>query len=348
MSQHLLPFAHGAPVGSAFIRSCPEDFRVIEDLGFAPSGEGQHRMVEIEKRNMNSDRVATLLAKHVGAKRRDVGLAGLKDRFAITRQWFSVDVAGKEVVDWYELERGEHAEGEHLRVLQVHEHAKKIRKGALKGNYFQLVLRQVEGDRELLEQRLEQIRCDGAPNYFGEQRFGRGGANVARALQMFERNYRPRGRHERGLLLSAVRSEIFNQVCAKRVEAGSWNHPLVGEVYALAKSRAWFHEDEVSEEILRRIADHDIHPSAPLWGRGRLDSTGEARTFEESAVSGLGELCNGLEYAGLSQDRRALRLIPEKMSWRWLQQDDLELCFWLPSGSYATVLLREFVTPFSP
>lgn len=343
MSQSL-PYAYGAPPASAKIRSLPEDFQVTEDLGFAPSGSGQHQMVEIEKREMNSDQVASILAKHIGVKRRDVGMAGLKDRCAITRQWFSVDVAGVEIPDWQDLEQIELEQGQTLKVLQVHDHAKKIRRGALKGNSFQLVLRDVEGDREQLEQRLEMVKSDGAPNYFGEQRFGRGGGNVERALQMFNKRYRPRGRHERGLLLSSVRSEIFNRLCAKRVEQGSWNHPLAGEVYALARSRAWFHEDEVDEEILRRVAEHDIHPTAPLWGRGRLDSTAEARKFEEDAVAGMEDMCGGLERAGLSQDRRALRVVPDKMGWNWLNGKDLELKFWLPSGSYATVLMREIVS----
>ncbi len=342
-----LPYAHGAPVATAKIRNSPEDFQVTEDLGFAPSGDGQHQMIEIEKREMNSDQIASILAKHIGVKRRDVGLAGLKDRFAITRQWFSVDVAGKEIPDWYELEERELADGQSIKIVQVHNHAKKIRRGALKGNNFKLVLRTVEGDREQLEDRLEQVKDEGVPNYFGEQRFGRGGGNVARALQMFNRQYRPRGKHERGLLLSSVRSEIFNQICAKRVEAESWNHPLRGEVYALAKSRAWFHEEQADEEILRRIAEHDIHPTAPLWGRGRLDSTADAREFEESAVVGMEEMCDGLERAGMSQDRRALRVVPDNMSWQWLDGGDLEMSFWLPSGSYATVVMREIVSDIS-
>ncbi|MBC8520074.1 MAG: tRNA pseudouridine(13) synthase TruD [Gammaproteobacteria bacterium] len=343
-----LPYAYGAPSATAKIRSFPEDFQVIEDLGFAPSGHGQHQMIEIEKREMNSDQVASILAKYIGVKRRDVGMAGLKDRFAITRQWFSVDVAGREIPDWRTLEQMDLEQGQSLRIIQVHDHAKKIRRGALKGNSFKLILRDVEGDREELELRLEMVKNEGIPNYFGEQRFGRGGGNVERALQMFNKRYRPRGKHERGLLLSSVRSEIFNRICAKRVEAGIWNHPLGGEVYALARSRAWFHEDEVDEEILRRVAEHDIHPTAPLWGRGRLDSTAEAKAFEESAIVGMEEMCGGLEYAGLSQDRRALRVVPDNMNWSWLDGTDLELDFWLPSGSYATVVMREIVSDVRP
>lgn len=337
-----LPFAHGQPPATATIRSTPEDFRVVEDLGFSPSGEGQHQMVEIEKRELNSDQVASMIARQLGVRRRDVGLAGLKDRFAVTRQWFSVDLAGQEPPDWSLLE--EQVSGQQqLRVLQAHRHGRKLRKGALRGNLFQLTLRNIEGERQQLEQRLEWVRRDGVPNYFGEQRFGRGGGNVARALQMFRGEYRPRGRHERGLLLSAARSELFNRVCAARVLEGAWNRPIEGDVYALAGSRAHFHQERVDQEILRRIGEHDIHPTAPLWGEGPLETTGDAERFERSALSGGEALMRGLEQARMKQDRRSLRLTPKEMSWSWVDSQTLELQLWLPAGSYATVVLRELV-----
>ncbi|MBT3197609.1 MAG: tRNA pseudouridine(13) synthase TruD [Gammaproteobacteria bacterium] len=337
-----LPYAHGGPVATATVRGCPEDFRVVEDLGFSPSGEGQHRMVEIEKRDINSDWVATQLAKLVGIKKRDVGLAGLKDRYAVTRQWFSVDIAGKEEPEWAELERLP-PEGQRLTLLQVVPHHRKLRRGALQGNHFQLQLRALEGDQAAVEQRLQQIRERGIPNYFGEQRFGRGGQNVERALQMFQRNYRPRGRHEKGLLLSAVRSELFNQLCGRRVEAGSWDQPLAGDLFALNRSRARFQVEQIDAEIEQRIAEHDIHPTGPLWGRGALESWGEVALLEQAVVAERKELGEGLEQAGLEQDRRALRLLPRQLEWRWPDPEQLELSFWLPAGSYATVLLRELV-----
>lgn len=341
MSVSLLPYAHGGPVTIGRVRSCPEDFRVDEDLGFEPSGEGQHRMVQIEKRDLNSDWVASQIAKLVGVKKRDVGMAGLKDRYAVTRQWFSVDLAGKEEPDWSELSSALH-EGQQLNVLQVQPHHRKIRRGALKGNRFQLVLRDLQGDQMAIEQCLIQIRDRGVPNYFGEQRFGRGGSNVEKALQMFQRNYRPRGRHERGLLLSSARSEIFNQICATRVEQGSWDQPLQGDLFSLDRSRARFQE-AVDEEIERRIAEHDIHPTGALWGRGVLESEGVVAELEQSVVAELEALREGLEQAGLEQDRRALRLVPREVDWLWLEADQLQINFWLPAGSYATVILRELI-----
>ena len=342
MSTDQLPYAHGGPVSHARVRSCPEDFRVNEDLGFEPSGEGQHRMVEIEKRDLNSDWVASQIARLLGVKKRDVGLAGLKDRYAVTRQWFSVDMGGREEPQWQDLETLVQ-EGQSLKVLQVQPHNRKIRRGALKGNRFQLILREVEADVASIEERLMQIKAHGIPNYFGEQRFGRVGDNVEKGLLMFQKAYRPRGRHERGLLLSAVRSEIFNQVCAARIEQENWDKPLQGDLFALDGSRARFQVDEIDEEIWSRIAEHHIHPTGPLWGRGKLESGGEVSRLEHWVTQDLEEMRSGLEQAGLEQDRRALRLVPREVDWRWLEKGTLQLCFWLPAGSYATVVLRELV-----
>lgn len=342
MSVAHLPFAHGGVVSSAKLRSCPEDFRVYEDLGFEATGEGQHRMLEIEKRDLNSDWVASQIAKLVGVKKRDVGLAGLKDRYAVTRQWFSVDMGGREEPEWSALESMVH-EGQALKVLQVAPHNRKIRRGALQGNRFQLLLRDLDGDLEAVEERLAQIQQRGVPNYFGEQRFGRGGGNVEQALQMFRREYRPRGRHEKGLLLSAARSEIFNRVCAARIEQGSWDQAVEGDLFALDRSRARFQEP-VTDEIVRRIAEQDIHPTGVLWGRGALESGGAIAELERSVVADLEALCLGLERAGLEQDRRPLRLVPKEVSWEWVERDQLQLNFWLPAGSYATVVLRELVS----
>jgi tRNA pseudouridine13 synthase len=341
MSVDTLPYAHGGPVSRGRLRTTPEEFQVFEDLGFEPKGEGQHRMLEIEKRDLNSDWVASQIARLAGVKRRDVGLAGLKDRYAVTRQWFSVDIGGKEEPHWSELESMVQ-QGQRLTLLQVSPHHRKIRRGALRGNHFQLLLRELDGEPAALEARLQQIRQGGVPNYFGEQRFGWGGGNVERALQLFRREYRPKGRHERGLLLSSARSELFNRVCAARVEQGSWDRALEGDLFALDRSRARFAE-ALSDEIHRRIAEQDIHPTGVLWGRGALESGGVVAELEHAIATGMAELSQGLEQAGLEQDRRALRLVPRELEWSWLQQDQLQLRFWLPAGAYATVVLRELI-----
>ena len=338
---HALPRAHGAPVLAARIRVTPEDFDVTELDGFAASGAGEHLLLTIEKRGMNTAYVARLLAEWAGVDEGAIGYAGLKDRHAVTRQRFSVQLPGREAPDIAALERDDAATGQALRVLDQARHARKLPRGALAGNRFVLVLRGVDGDRAAIEARLQAVAARGVPNYFGDQRFGHGGGNVDKALRMFG-GLRVR-REERALLLSAARSELFNRVLAARVADGSWDRGLEGEAWMLDGSRSVFGPEPWSEALAARLAAFDIHPSGPLWGRGESRATGAAQALEQQALdAGDGPaLRAGLERAGLGQERRATRLKPDGLAGRWLAEDVLELAFTLPAGSYATAVLAE-------
>ena len=336
-----LPRAHGAPVLSGRIRAVAEDFDVTELDGFAASGAGEHLLLTIEKRGMNTAFVARLLAEWAGVDERAIGYAGLKDRHALTRQRFSVQLPGREAPDVAALERDDAATGQRLRVLDQARHARKLPRGALAGNRFVLVLREVEGDRDAIGARLQAIAARGVPNYFGEQRFGHGRGNVDKARRMFA-GLRVR-RDERALLLSAARSELFNRVLAARVAGGSWDRPLDGEAWMLDGSRSVFGPEPWSDALAARLAAFDIHPSAPLWGRGELRSTGDAKALELAALADPASLAlrAGLEGAGLAQERRATRLRPDGLAWQWLGEGVLELRFSLPAGAYATSVLAE-------
>ena len=337
-----LPRAHGAPVLAARIRIAPEDFDVTEIDGFEASGTGEHLLLTIEKRGMNTAFVARLLAEWAGVDERAVGYAGLKDRHAVTRQRFSVQLPGREAPDTATLERDDSATGQRLRVLGQARHSRKLPRGALAGNRFVLVLRDVEGDRGAIEARLQAIAARGVPNYFGGQRFGHAGANVDKALRMFA-GLRVK-RDERALLLSAARSALFNRVLAARVSDGSWDRGLEGEAWMLDGSRSVFGPEPWSDALAARLEAFDIHPSAPLWGRGDLRSEAAARATELAALAdeGSGLLRAGLEAAGLKQERRAARLRPRDLSWRWPGGNALEVGFSLPAGCYATAVLAEF------
>ena len=334
-SSQSLRRAHGDAVLSARVRATPEDFFVEELPGFEPSGAGEHLLLTIEKRGMNTVFAAKRLAKWARVPEMSVSYAGLKDLHAVTRQRFSVHLPKKVAPDIAALESDE------LRVLEHTWHSRKLPRGALAGNRFVLALRDVQGDREAIGQRLQSIADRGVPNYFGEQRFGRGGDNVAQALAMFTgRRVR---REERTLLLSAARSELFNRVLAARVRAGNWNSALEGEVWSLAGSRSVFGPEPFSDELARRLAEFDIHPSGPLWGRGELRSRAAAAELEMQAVADKDALAlrAGLEVAGLEHERRALRLRPADLRWEWLDDTSLQLSFSLPPGAYATVVLAE-------
>ena len=330
-----LPRAFGGPVLVARMRTAPEDFRVEELPAFAPTDEGEHLLLTVEKRGLNTAFVARELARWAGIPEMGVGYAGLKDRHAVTRQRFSVHLPKKIAPDFAAL----HVEG--LRILESTWHGRKLPRGALAGNRFVLVLRGVAGNREAIEARLAQIAAQGVPNWFGEQRFGHGGGNIAKALGMFAgRRVR---REERSILLSAARSELFNRVLAARVAAGSWNAPLDGEVWMLEGSRSVFGPEPFSETLRARLAAFDIHPSGPLWGEGELRSRGECARVELDALQGdiAMRLRAGLEAARMQQERRALRLRVAELDWAWADATTLRLAFVLPPGAYATALLHE-------
>lgn len=350
MSIDALPRAHGAPVLAATIRSTPEDFVVEELDGFAPSGSGEHLLLSVEKRGMNTAYAAKRIAAWAGVPESAIGYAGLKDRHALTRQRFSVHLPRKTAPDIAGLHAGEaeSGPGQALRVLGFDWHSRKLPRGALAGNRFGLTLRNIEGDPDVVEQRLQTIVANGVPNYFGEQRFGRGGDNVQQAMAMFAgRRVR---REERSLLLSAARSELFNRVLAVRVRESSWNAPLAGEVWMLDGTRSVFGPEPWSGALAQRLAAFDIHPTAPLWGQGELRSADAAAAMELSALEGVQLLVlrKGLERAGLRQERRSTRLRVANLAWSWPQRDVLRLSFELPAGSYATAVLDEIGRCSSP
>lgn len=334
MSESELPRARGGAPLRGILRATPDDFLVEEDLGFTPSGAGEHALLVVEKRGANTDWVARQLAAFAGVAPFAVSFAGLKDRHALTRQTFSLHLPGKADPDWAQLQNAEFC------ILDAQRHNRKLKRGALKGNRFRIVLREVSGDRAATEQRLIVIGAHGVPNYFGEQRFGRDGGNVAQARAMFAG--RRVQRSMRGLLLSAARSQLFNNVLAERVAAGNWSQALPGDVWMLHGSHAIFGPEPTSAEILRRLHEGDIHPTAPLWGRGVLRSTEDVAALERAVIERNPDLANGLEAAGLEQERRALRLRPGDLGFEWLPENVLAVNFWLPAGAYATTLLREF------
>ncbi len=322
------------------MRATPEDFEVEEIAGFEPSGSGEHALLWVEKRGANTTHVARELARFAGVSELAVGFAGMKDRHAVTRQRFSVHLPGRPEPDWAALAQAE------FRVLSATRHARKLPRGALAGNRFGITLREVSGERDAAEQILGRIAARGVPNYFGEQRFGRAGDNVAQARAMFA-GARVR-RAERSLLLSAARSEIFNRILAERVAQQTWERTLEGDVYQLDGRGSIFGPEPASPELEQRIADAAVHPTGPLWGRGELRTTGAAQ--QQGVAQRFPELCAGLEAAGLKQERRALRLRIGDFNWAWIEPTALRLELVLGPGCYATTVLRElstsdFVTP---
>ncbi|MGH8029268.1 MAG: tRNA pseudouridine(13) synthase TruD [Arenimonas sp.] len=334
-----LPRGHGPAVLAARFRASPEDFRVDEQPSFEASGAGEHLLLTIEKRGLNTVSVEQRLAKWAGTGDVGIGYAGMKDRHAVTTQRFSVHLPGRESPDTTKLEFTDATTGQSLRVIEAHRHSRKISRGALAGNAFTLVLRDVVGERDAIEARLAAIAQGGIPNYFGEQRFGRGGDNVESARRMFA-GARMR-REERSILLSAARSEIFNAVLAARIDEGNWSGGIDGEVWMLEGTHSVFGPEPLTDALRERALRLDIHPTGVMWGRGALRSHGAALALESAAVEPFADLRAGLEAAGLKQERRALRVRVADVAWNWLEAEVLELKFGLPAGAYATEVLAE-------
>jgi tRNA pseudouridine13 synthase len=332
------PHAYGMPDSTALIRSQPEDFQVEEQLSFLPEGEGEHHFLFLQKRNTNTEWLAKQLARFCGVPPRDVGYAGLKDRNAITSQWFSIRIPGTETPDWSELESDD------LKLLQATRHRRKLRRGALAQNHFRLRLRQLKTDKIELESRLKQIAAKGVPNYFGEQRFGHDQNNLTFAAKLFAGELKKISRHKKGIYLSAARSYLFNMVLAKRVAEGTWDQAILGDSMLLDGSRSHFSILEIDSEIQQRISEMDIHPTGPLWGKGKPPVSLDTDKLENIVLGEYSVFTQGLIEFGLSHERRALRSRVIELKWNWLDEDNLELRFGLYPGSYATSVLREVVS----
>ena len=321
--------------GRARIRLQPEDFEVIEDLGFAAAGQGPHLLLRVRKRNANTGWVARELTRSIGVRDFDVGYAGLKDRHAVTTQWFTVPARSRSgetrtPADWVGVR------GEGYEVIEAHVHNRKLPRGALAGNTFKILLREFEGDATMLERRVNDIARTGVPNYFGPQRFGRELSNL-----------RPRdavGRGGQGLVWSAMRGLLFNAVLAERVQRGSWVELKVGERANLDGRNSTFLVDAVDETIHSRLAMLDIHPTGPLFGAGERGIAGEIAALEAEVLERFPEFVGPLSEARLEPGRRPLRVAVRDLSLEWLEPArTARLSFRLRPGSFATAVLRELL-----
>ncbi len=326
--------AFGPALGHAELKQNPEDFVVEEVMGFEPDGEGQHVWLWIEKRNENTPSIARQLAELVDIPRRDVGYSGMKDRLAITRQWFSVDLAGRPEPNW-----SNEVNSDTVKVLSTYRHTRKLRTGTHQGNRFILSLRDIDFGQKDAEIRLQDIKSKGVPNFFGAQRFGRD--NLSQARIMLEQGQRIKQRQKRSMLFSTARAYLFNEVLNQRVKDKTWFMALPGECLQLDGSHSIFTTSEIDAELKGRVGSGDVHPTGPLWGRGDTVLSGESLAVEMAALAGNEALMQGLERQGLTASRRSLRLLIKDFLWEWREKKTLRLSFYLPAGGYATTVIGQ-------
>lgn len=363
-----LPQPMKPPIKQALYKAKPEDFVVNERLEVDFTGEGEHLWLHIKKSGINTAYLAKLLSEWADIPLRDVGYSGLKDRLALTTQWFSLRLPKKQKPDsdFAPVDIKEH---ETVKIIAEHWHNKKLNRGTHNANQFVITLRDIEfakdqtlGDKSSVEQHLQTISETGVPNYFGPQRFGFGGNNIREALNLFARPLKSTSsakkknkrksavREQNSMELSAARSLIFNQILAARVQDGSWNTGLNGDVFNLNGSGSIFASEHMDETLQARLASGDIHPTAVMWGTGNDKVAGDAAELENTVVQQdalLAALATGLEQREVKAQRRALRLPVEDLSWRWADEQDgeqtLVLSFTLTTGSFATSVLASVV-----
>ena len=326
--------AHGGPLLDAQIRRTPDDFLVTEIIDFELTGDGEHDFLWIEKTDANTAWVSRQLARHAVVPPVDVGYAGLKDRRAITQQWFSVRRPTGAGTDWAAFD----ADG--VQILKIERHNRKLRRGAHRANAFRIALRSVAIDeqRESIRERIQLIAASGVPNYFGEQRFGRDGGNLELVQSVFAgRRVR---RDKRSIAISAARSFLFNQILDARVRKKTWNRLETGDLANLDGSASVFSVDELTPELVQRCSAGDLHPTGSLWGDGAPCTTANVAEAECDAVASYESFTAGLSKARVEAASRPLRLPVADFTVEF-DAGVAWLAFRLQKGSYATTVLRE-------
>jgi tRNA pseudouridine13 synthase len=331
----------GGPLAQGTLRASPEDFRVDEILGFEASGAGPHALLRVRKRGANTEWVARELARAAGCKPFEVGFAGLKDRHAETTQAFTVPRGRRSAEEFIGLR------GEGFEVIAAAAHQRKLPRGALEGNRFEITVRDLHGDAATLAWRLQAIARGGVPNYFGPQRFGRDAGNLEQVMRaaatVAAGSGRPARRgHEQGFMLSAARSVVFNAILAERVQQRCWNRLLPGDVANLDGRGSVFAVPALDPELERRCAELELHPTAPLPGDGASLAGAEVLELEQRVAAGFPEALAVIHAERMNAERRALRLRVRDFA-HDLGEGLLTLRFSLSAGSFATAVLREII-----
>lgn len=328
-----LAYLQSVPQQRARLKAECADFVVKEDLGYSLSGDGEFVAVKVRKTDCNTIFVGEKLAQFAGISARNMSYAGLKDRKAVTEQWFALQMPSQPTPDFSQFQL------EGVEILEVTRHNRKIRTGSLAGNYFEILLRDVQ-PCEALNTRLENLKIFGFPNYFTEQRFGRDGHNLTQALRWAKGEIKVKDRNKRSFYLSAARSEVFNLVVSERVELQLARQVLRGDILQLQGSQSWFQADDTEDlaQLQHRLEQQDVCLTAPLIGEQNVVVT----TLENGIVEQHQDLLSLMSQARMKAARRPLLMQAKELHWQFVDAG-LKLHFYLPAGSYATALVRELV-----
>jgi tRNA pseudouridine13 synthase len=333
-----LKYPYGEPHQTGVIKSQANDFRVVENLGFEPCGEGEHLFLCIEKTNLTTQDLIEQIAREFSVKPRDIGYSGLKDKQAVTQQWLSVHLPGQ-------MNSVEIPSSSHYDLLQHGWHNRKIRSGSHRSNSFEVMVRGIVDLSNQTQHQIDDVKAFGIANYFGEQRFGARQDNVERAIHSFtnERRARKLSRTKRSLYISALRSFLFNQILSRRIEQNHWHQPLLGDVYMLSGSHSLFSGD-IDDSILDRYQQQDISSAVSLYGAGSSMLSETALALEEAVFHQYSEIVECLNAQKVKLQMRTTRVAVQ--SFDVIHDSDtqsLKVSATLPSGCFFTTLLKHFI-----
>ncbi|GAA0244582.1 tRNA pseudouridine(13) synthase TruD [Marinomonas primoryensis] len=341
-------YAWSKPTVLGDLKTHIQDFYVEEQLGFEPDDKGEFCYVFIEKQGVNTDFLAKRLAEITGIAPNKVTYSGVKDRHACTRQWFCLHVLNQEA-DFSAIQDA-FREPESVRVIAQLRHSKKLRTGAHLSNRFVIRLREVVGDLDELEGRLNLIKQGGVPNYYGPQRFGINGNNLhhGKGFVLKGRQSRRKLPKTESFWLSAIRSWCFNEALSDQVENGMWSRLCDGDIAQFQHKHEQFRVKEIGALMHLNVMRGEISPVLPLISEGWEAGTGPQReaAIKKSLTESM-DLVNALIAFDLSRDSRLARLVPMNMAWELLRDNEgsaqLIVEFSLPKGCFATSVLREMI-----
>ncbi len=320
------------------IRCCPEDFEVEEIPAYSPVGSGDHRFLWVEKRGRNTRDVAREIARFAGANERDIGVAGQKDKHALTRQFFSLP-ASKEAP----------TEGNGWRVLSSGLHVNKLKIGHLHGNHFKIRIRQTCNNAlDKATSIAEALQRHGLPNAFGPQRFGHGGSNARLGRELLlgvstaETKRAKRDRFLRRMAICAFQSLLFNRILGNRMRDGLFGTALSGDIMKKHQTGGLF-VCEDSESDQDRLNQLEISPTGALFGHRMMTAMHETFKREEFVLEEEKlTLASFAAYKGEAEGSRRPLRVPINIKIEQ-ENDCLVVCFALNKGSFATAVLRELM-----
>ncbi|TNF66380.1 MAG: tRNA pseudouridine(13) synthase TruD [Gammaproteobacteria bacterium] len=325
------------PLGE--FKSLVDDFLVTELLNVEFTGSGEHHWVYIQKNNLHTEEVAKVLAKFVNIPAKDVGFSGMKDKYAITEQWFSLYLPGQRQPCWQQFNH------QGISILKTAQHQKKLRRKLHDGNWFNITIRNATLDYVKLTQAIHTVKTDGVPNYYAQQRFGYDNSNIKLLERWFKGEVNPPLKRKKWLL-SVYRSYLFNHYLDYRRKYCPLNEVLLGDIMQFDQSNSVYqianNEDLIKAQM--RIKSHQAYPVGPLWGqKGKLFFTDDAKEVLEKAFALISSEWlepPKLKPFKLELDFRSLILMPKKLTAHYdLNSQTLKLTFMLPAGGYATTVL---------